>query len=65
MLQSWLQWLRRRTTRVNTNDDQPVPTNYTQDREDNRLAHMSEEDRAWQAASLQREQESRKATEDS
>ena len=30
---------------------------YRQDREDSRLAHMSEEDRAWQTASLERNRE--------
>jgi hypothetical protein len=32
---------------------------YGQDREDARVAHMSEEDRAWEAASLQTERETR------
>ena len=31
-----------------------APQDFVRDREDARLAHMSEEDRAWQAASLQR-----------
>jgi hypothetical protein len=64
MLRTWLQWLRRRTTRASAGDDQPVTTDYAQDREDNRLAQMTEEDRAWQAASLQRQRETRKQTED-
>ena len=31
-----------------------APRDFAQDREDDRLAHMSEEERTWQAASLQR-----------
>jgi hypothetical protein len=64
MVQTLLQWLRRRTTPASASDDQPVRTDYAQDREDNRLAQMSEEDRAWQEASLEREREMRKQTED-
>jgi hypothetical protein len=64
MVQTLWQWLRRRTTRVSASDAQPVNTDYAQDREDNRLAHMSEEDRAWQAASLQRERNTREQTDD-
>ena len=32
---------------------------FAQDREDDRLAHVSEEDRTWQAASLQRNRDAR------
>ena len=34
-----------------------APSDYRQDREDTRRAHMSEADRAWEEASLQRNQE--------
>ena len=34
--------------------DAPGRRDYAREREDARLAHMSEEDRTWQAASLQR-----------
>lgn len=52
------QWLRARKIRVNAIDSGPQDTtDYAQDREDNRLAHMSEEDRAWEAASLQKDRE--------
>ena len=51
---------RRDGNRRSGNDRQasvPDHSDYRQDREDARLAHMSEEDRTWQAASLQRHQE--------
>jgi truncated hemoglobin YjbI len=42
-------------------DDRPIAApahrDYVQEREDQRLAQMSEEDQAWGAASLQRDQE--------
>ena len=34
-----------------------APGDFVRDREDARLAHMSEEDRAWQAASLRRDRD--------
>ena len=37
--------------------DAGAPSDYRQDREDARRANMSETDRAWEAASLQRNQE--------
>lgn len=64
MLQTLWQWLRRRATRSSANDDQHVSTDYAQDRETNRLAHMSDEDRAWESASLQRERNSRERSQD-
>ena len=56
MLRRLLDRLRRRA-----DDDRPVaapgPRDYAQEREDSRQAGMSEEDRAWQEASLQRSRE--------
>jgi hypothetical protein len=63
MVQSLWHWVRRRTTRVSGGDDESVSTDYARDREDNRLAHMSEEDRAWETASLERERAARERTE--
>ena len=37
----------------------PADRDYKQEREDDRHAHMSDEDRAWEAASLQRNRELR------
>lgn len=34
-------------------------SNFSQDREDNRVARMSDEDRAWEAASLKKNEETR------
>ncbi len=63
MLQAVLQWIRRRPGRTNANDDaSPVGADFAQDREDNRLGRMSEEDRAWERASLQKERDSREGT---
>ncbi len=63
MLRSLWQWIRRRTQRASTNGDAPqVSADFAQDREDNRLGHMSEEDRAWEQASLQKERETREKT---
>ena len=39
--------------------DAPAPRDYAQEREDRHLAQMSEEDRAWGAASQQRDREIR------
>ena len=64
MVQSLWQWVRRRTTRESGKDDQRVSTDYARDREDNRLAHMSEEDRAWETASLERERAARERPQD-
>ncbi len=64
MLQTLWQWLRRRTIRASAGDEQHVSTDYARDREDNRLAHMSEEDRAWETASLQRDRETRGRSQD-
>ena len=54
--------LRSRANRAGgTADDRPVAApahrDFTQEREDARLGRMSEEDRAWQEASLQRSRE--------
>ncbi|MDP8974304.1 MAG: hypothetical protein M3N45_14335 [Actinomycetota bacterium] len=58
MLRRLVDRLRRRP-----NDDQPadapVHRDYVQEREEARLADMSEEDRAWGAASQQRERDTR------
>lgn len=57
MLRRLMDRFRRRT------DDQPTAApadrDYVQEREDRRLAQMSEEDQAWGAASLQRDREAR------
>ena len=53
--------LRRLVDRLRRRNDAPAeasaPRDYTQEREDRRLGQMSEEDRAWQAASQQRNRE--------
>ncbi len=36
-----------------------VPADFRQDREDSRRAHMSDEDRAWETASLRKDQATR------
>ena len=58
MLRRLLDRLRRRA-----DDDRPVaapgPRGYAQDREDSRRARLSDEDRAWEEASLQRDRERR------
>jgi hypothetical protein len=48
--------------RPRLNDAPPNPTaprDHAQEREDRRAAHMSDEDKAWGAASQQRERENR------
>ena len=48
--------------RPRRNDDQPADAahrDHAQEREDRRVGQMSEEDRAWEAASQQRDRESR------
>ena len=56
MLRRLLDRLRRRA-----DDERPVaapgPRDYAQDREDSRRAGLSEEDRAWEDASLRRSRE--------
>ena len=58
MLRRLMDRLRRRG-----NDAPPVgasaPRDFAQDREDSRQAGLSDEDRAWQEASLQRDRERR------
>ena len=58
MLRRLLDRLRRRA-----DDDRPAaapgPRDFAQDREDSRRARLSDEDRAWEEASLQRDQERR------
>jgi hypothetical protein len=44
---------------VEYEDTGQPPRDYSQEREDNRVRRMSEEDRVWEAASLQRDQEAR------
>ena len=39
--------------------DAPAQRDYAQEREDHRLAQLSEEDKAWAAASQQRDRENR------
>jgi len=63
MLRTLWQWIRRRTHRTSANGDaHQVSADFAQDREANRLGHMSEEDRAWERASLQKEWETREKT---
>ena len=45
-------------------DSAPTRRDYATEREDVRLAHMSEEDRTWQAASLQRDRDKRERDDD-
>jgi hypothetical protein len=40
----------------------PATRNYSQERETARLSHLSEEDRAWESASLQRHQANQAAS---
>ncbi len=58
MLRRLMDRLRRRG-----NDDRPVgesaPRDFKQEREDSRQGRLSEEDRAWQETSLQRDRERR------
>jgi hypothetical protein len=57
MLQSWWQKLRGLLQPASgTGSPTPgdTPANYTQDREDDRRAHMSAEDQEWEAASLRK-----------
>ncbi len=49
-----LGFLRSRGKGQNTDDQGGTSTDFAQGREDERQAHMSTEDRAWEAASLQR-----------
>ena len=42
----------------------PAPRDYAQERADDRRAGLSEEDRAWEAASLQRERDARARDDD-
>lgn len=39
--------------------DPPAERDYTQDREDRRVGRLSDEDRAWELASQQRERDAR------
>jgi len=39
--------------------DPPAERDYTQDREDRRVGQLSDEDRAWEMASQQRERDAR------
>ncbi len=53
---------RRKSTSGNSTeplDSTPVPADFRQDREDSRRAHLSDEDRAWETASLRKDQATR------
>lgn len=41
--------------RASSPDEASAPSDFVQDRETSRLAHMSADDRAWEAASLERQ----------
>ena len=49
----------RRPRRDDQPADAPASRDYAQEREDRHLAQMSEEDRAWEAASQQRDRDNR------
>jgi hypothetical protein len=57
VLRSIMDRFRRR--KVDQPGSPPVDRDYVQERENRRLAQMSEEDQAWSAASLQRDREAR------
>ena len=59
MLRRLMDRLRRRGTGDDRPTGEPAPRDFAQDREDSRQGRLSEEDRAWQEASLQRDQERR------
>ena len=62
-LRRWWAGVRGRGRRGGGDEPQPAgdrpPRDYPREREDARAAGMSEDDRAWEAASRQREQERR------
>ena len=58
MLRRLIDRLRRRG-RDDGSEGAPTARDYAQEREDSRQAGLSDEDRAWQEASLQRDQERR------
>ena len=58
-IQGWLGPLLGRGGKGGREDGAPASRGYTQDREDERVGRMSDEDRAWEAASLQRDRERR------
>lgn len=51
-----VRYLRTRRAGTVTGNDHTAgpPTDFTRDREDNRISRLSAEDRAWEASSLQR-----------
>ena len=61
MLQRWWDGLRQRLLGHGSRDGRDsavsAPRDYRTEREDARHAHMSEEDRAWEAASRQRDRD--------
>ena len=57
-IQGWLGPLLGRGSK-GREGDAPASRGYVQDREDERVGRMSDEDRAWEAASLERERERR------
>ena len=58
MLRRLIDRLRRRG-RDDRPADPPTPRDYAREREDTRQAGLSDEDRAWQEASLQRDRDRR------
>ena len=64
-IQDWLRPLLGRGNNAGGSGEGGVPASrgYLQDREDERVGRMSDEDRAWEAASLQRDRERREREE--
>ena len=60
-----MRYLRSRRAGTITGNDHAVgpPTDFTQDREDNRISRLSTEDQAWEAASQQRSRDAQKRDE--
>ena len=59
-IQDWLRPLLARGSNAGGSEGgAPASRGYTQDREAERVGRMSDEDRAWEAASLQRDRERR------
>ncbi len=60
-------YLRARQKSTSGNSSDPldptgVPSDFRQDREDSRRAHMSDEDRAWETGSLRKDQATRESS---
>ena len=59
MLRRLVDRFRRRDKGAGRPTGEPAPRDFAQDREDSRQGRLSEEDRAWQEASLRRDRERR------